>query len=138
MSSSTGIQKGFINQNVKNSGLFDYGLYYEIFDTYFIDNVDFFSTAKYLFPLGTSYGYSSDLTNLSYATNQKLVPNLILNNFSVQWTGYLVTPAGTSGTWTFSLRSDDSSYFWIGNNALSGFTTSNADINIRIRRCKTI
>ena len=34
-----------------------------------------------------------------------------------------------SGAWTFYLSSDDCSYLWIGNYAISGYTTSNADIN---------
>ena len=35
----------------------------------------------------------------------------------------------TTETHTFYLSSDDGSYMWIGANALSGFTTSNANIN---------
>lgn len=41
--------------------------------------------------------------------------------------GYFYAP--TTGTYTFNLTSDDGSYLWIGSNALSGFTTENADIN---------
>ena len=128
MSASTGIQLGFINQNVKNSGLLVSGLYYQIFNGYFNDDVTFFSSASYLFPSGST-GVSTNLTNLGLATNQKTIANQNLTYFSVQWTGYLTTPVGTSGTWTFSTTSDDSSYIWIGSNALSGFTTSNALIN---------
>jgi hypothetical protein len=32
-----------------------------------------------------------------------------------------------SGTWTFYIWTDDQSYIWIGNNALSGYTTGNAN-----------
>lgn len=48
------------------------------------------------------------------------------DNFTIVWTGYFYAP--TSGTYTFYLNSDDASYFWIGSNALSGFTTGNANI----------
>ena len=129
MSASTGIQLGFINQNVKNSGLLVSGLYYQIYNGYFNDDLTFFDSASYLFPSSGSTGFSSDFTNLGLATNQKTQPNQNLSYFSVQWTGYLTTPVGTSGTWTFSTTSDDSSYIWIGSNALSGYTTVNSLIN---------
>jgi hypothetical protein len=44
--------------------------------------------------------------------------------FTVEWTGYLFT-GDNAGVWTWSIYSDDSSYLWVGNNALSGYTTSN-------------
>jgi hypothetical protein len=47
--------------------------------------------------------------------------------FSEQWLGYFV-PA-TTETYTFYLSSDDASYMWIGNNAVSGFSTANATVN---------
>ena len=128
MSSSTGIQLGFINQNVKNSGFLVSGLYYQIYNGYFNDDLTFFDSASYLFPSGST-GFSSDFTNIGLSTNQKIQSNQNLTYFSVQWTGYLTTPSGTSGTWTFSSTSDDSSYIWIGNNALSGYTTGNSLIN---------
>jgi hypothetical protein len=49
------------------------------------------------------------------------------SDFSYQWLGYF-RPT-TSETYTFYLSSDDASYMWIGANARSGFTTSNALIN---------
>jgi len=49
------------------------------------------------------------------------------SNFSCQWLGYFKPT--TTETHTFYLSSDDGSYMWIGNNALSGFTTANAFIN---------
>lgn len=47
--------------------------------------------------------------------------------YSVEWTGFFFAPI--TGTYTFYLASDDSSYLWVGNTAASGFTTSNALIN---------
>lgn len=47
--------------------------------------------------------------------------------YSVEWTGLFYAP--TTGTYTFYLASDDSSYLWIGSTATSGYTTANALIN---------
>lgn len=47
--------------------------------------------------------------------------------FSRQWLGYFVP--STTETYTFYLTSDDASYMWIGNNAVSGYTRANATIN---------
>jgi len=47
--------------------------------------------------------------------------------YSVEWTGVFYAPV--SGTYTFYLQSDDSSYLWLGDNALSGYTTANCLIN---------
>ena len=48
-------------------------------------------------------------------------------DFSRQWLGYFV-PA-TTETYTFYLKSDDCSWMWIGNNAVSGYTRGNATVN---------
>ena len=47
--------------------------------------------------------------------------------YSVEWTGVFYAPV--SGTYTFYLASDDSSYLWLGDNALSGYTISNCLVN---------
>jgi hypothetical protein len=47
--------------------------------------------------------------------------------YSVEWAGFFFAPV--TGTYTFYLASDDSSYLWVGNTATSGYTTSNALIN---------
>jgi hypothetical protein len=129
MSSATGIQGGYVNQNVSNSGLLVSGLYYQIYNGYFADSLTFSSTASYYFSGSNSYGYSSDLTNIGNSTNQRITTSQGLTNFTVMWTGYLTTPSGTTGTWTFATTSDDSSWVWIGANAISGYTTGNALIN---------
>lgn len=49
------------------------------------------------------------------------------SNFSVQWLGYFL--ATTTETYTFFTSSDDASYVWVGDTAISGFTTSNAIVN---------
>jgi hypothetical protein len=59
------------------------------------------------------------------ATNAVNYPS-IGANISYQWVGYFLAP--TTGIYNFSLASDDGSYFWIGNNAVSGYTTGNANV----------
>lgn len=46
---------------------------------------------------------------------------------SVEWRGFFVPP--TTDTYTFYTNSDDASYLWIGDIAVSGFTTANALVN---------
>jgi len=46
-------------------------------------------------------------------------------NCSVEIFGYFRPTV--SGTWIFYIWTDDQSYIWIGNNALSGYTTGNAN-----------
>ena len=47
--------------------------------------------------------------------------------YSVEWTGFFFAPI--TGTYTFYLASDDSSYLWVGSSAASGYTTANSLIN---------
>jgi len=47
--------------------------------------------------------------------------------YSVEWTGFFFAPI--TGTYTFYLASDDSSYLWVGSTAASGYTTANSLIN---------
>jgi hypothetical protein len=95
----------------------------QIFSGYFADNVNWFNTATQ--KPGTSSLYATDFTSLLLATNNQGSGD----NFSVQWYGNIVTPVGSGGIWTFSTRSDDASYLWIGNNASSGYTTVNSVVN---------
>jgi len=49
----------------------------------------------------------------------------IAENTTVLYTGYFL---GTyTGDWTFTQTGDDGAYFWIGSNAVSGYTTANAN-----------
>jgi hypothetical protein len=59
------------------------------------------------------------------ATNSVNYPS-IGENISYQWIGYFLAP--TTGIYNFRLASDDGSYFWIGDNAVSGYTTGNANV----------
>ena len=97
-------------------------VYFEYFNSgNFSDDVNWFTGRT-----PTSAGFVNDMTDINTATNGT-VPVSGLSNFSVQWTGNFVPTI--SGQWTFWLESDDASYFWLGPNAVTGFTTGNANIN---------
>lgn len=106
-----------INKNIP-------GLKYNIYSGYFADNVNWFNTAT-IYP-GTKTLYATDFTTWLTATNNQISST---DYFSVQWYGKIVTPAGSSGLWTFYTTSDDASYLWIGSTADSGYTTVNAVVN---------
>lgn len=96
------------------------GLYKTTYAGYHNENPSFFATAT-----PTTYGSnpatSVQTTSISESGNDDG------SNFSVQWLGYFKPT--TTDTYTIYISSDDGSYLWIGSNALSGFTTSNATIN---------
>jgi hypothetical protein len=86
----------------------------------------------------TYTGYHDDdvaFTDTAVATASTTANNFAISNpgntvpgdppeyITVLYTGYLL--ATYTGTWTFVLSSDDGSYLWIGNTAVSGYTTSN-------------
>jgi hypothetical protein len=96
------------------------GLFKTTYAGYFADNVDFFATAT-----PTAYG-SNPATSIQTTTISEPATE-DGSNFSVQWLGYFKPT--TTETYTFFTNSDDASYMWIGANALSGFTTANANIN---------
>ena len=102
------------------------GLNYSVYSGYFADNVSFFSTAS-LSSLSPNTGIVQQIPTLTVGTNSCLTQTTgtaSTTNVSVQWTGYFYPT--TSGTWTFSINSDDASYLWLGSTATSGYTTSNA------------
>lgn len=59
-------------------------------------------------------------------TNGQVEENSATYLFSIEMFGYF--RATVSGTYTFSLSSDDGSFLWVGQNALVGYTTSNFNI----------
>ena len=100
------------------------GLIWTSYSGYFNADVNFFSTATTLTGTNGAYrGTTSDLTSTSTATNGNIVAG-IRDGFSIQFLGYFFAPQ--SGTYTWSIASDDRSYLWIGPNAKTGYTTSNA------------
>ena len=90
------------------------GLYRTTYAGYFADSVTYFATA-------TATATTVQTTVIEEPISEDG------NSFSMQWLGYFVP--STTETYTFYLNSDDASYMWIGNNAVSGFSTANATVN---------
>jgi hypothetical protein len=102
------VSGGFIKLNVNN---YVSGLYKTTYSGYFNDNPAFFASAS-----STATGVDSTLADAN-----------IPSTTSYQYLGYF-TPT-TSETYTFYVTCDDAGYLWVGSNALSGFSTSNATVN---------
>jgi hypothetical protein len=82
-------------------------VYKVTYSGYHADDVNFTDTAT--------------VTATATATNFTIAS--ITENTTVLYTGYLL--ADYTGTWTFTITSDDASYLWIGSTAVSGYNTSN-------------
>jgi len=101
-------------------GLLD-GLTWKYYDGASGYSVSYYTTNTY-----RNIGRSTNTTNINTLTSgQYPVDNG--DYYSMEIFGYF--RATVSGTYTFSLSSDDGSYIWIGPNALVGYTTSNANMN---------
>jgi hypothetical protein len=96
------------------------GLYKTTYSGYFADNVNFFATATPQ-AFGANPATSVQTTAISEPGSDDG------STFSCQWLGYF--KPNTTETYTFFTASDDASYVWVGSNAVSGFTTSNATVN---------
>ena len=83
------------------------------YEGYFNDVPSFFATAALK---AAPNDYNGTDTTISEPT--------LLNNTSIEYKGYFL--ATYTGTHTFYLNSDDGSWLWIGQTALTGFTTANA------------
>jgi len=96
------------------------GLYKTTYTGYFNDVPSFFATATPT-TFGTNPATSVQTTAISEASSDDG------SSFSCEWLGYFLP--STTETYTFFTSSDDASYVWVGSNAISGFTTSNAVVN---------
>lgn len=88
------------------------GLWHDTYAGYFNDDPNFF-----IANLPSEFGYPD--TSVADAN--------IPVTTSIEWRGFFVPP--TTDTYTFYTNSDDASYLWIGDIAVSGFTTANALVN---------
>jgi hypothetical protein len=84
------------------------GLYQYSQAGYWNDDVNFFTAM-------TPVGATNNIGAVSTATTT-----------SYQYLGYFLPPS--TGTYNFGMASDDAGYLWIGDTAVSGYTTSNAII----------
>jgi hypothetical protein len=111
----TGIMTAIVGSNPGK--IYANGLYRRTYSGYFNDNVNYFDGAS---PTAAAVDTSP------------VSPGVILATTSYQWLGYWLATSDTlfSGSTYFGLTSDDASYLWIGNTALTGYTTGNALINL--------
>ena len=112
-----------LNMNSLNTTRFE-GLQYTVYNGYMNDIVNYFSTATLYTSstTGPNKGLILNIPSVDIGTNN-CVKNNVTESVSVQWLGYF--KSNYTGTWTFYLNSDDCSYLWVGENALSGYTTNN-------------
>jgi hypothetical protein len=78
---------------------------------YYADDLSFFSTHS---PIETNYGRPE-------------INSSVEDNYSVMWTGYIYSQ--TFGDYVIETTSDDASMVWVGDKAISGWNTGNADVN---------
>jgi len=83
------------------------GVYKVTYSGYHTDDVAFTNTA----------------TATAATTSNDFIIAAIAETTTVLYTGYLL--ATYTGTWTFTITSDDASYLWVGSTAVTGYTTSN-------------
>jgi hypothetical protein len=120
------VGSGTVNFKVSAAVLnYNAGLYKTTYAGYHSENPVFFATAT-----PATYG-ANPATSIQTTIIQEPSSD-DGSNFSVQWLGYF-KPI-TTETYTLFILSDDGSYLWIGANALSGFTTANANLNNEIGR----
>ena len=113
------------------------GLLFKIFNGYLgsqggtgadiTDDVNYDSTAT--LKGGASTGYTTTISNINTGTGGYISLDNANEYYSVFWYGYF--KSDFTGTWTFSLDSDDSSLMWMGDQALSGFSLSNLTVDNR-------
>jgi hypothetical protein len=111
---------GGFAMSITNNIQYNAGLYKTTYAGYHNENPAFFATAT-----PATYG-ANPATSVQTTIIQE--PSSDDGSyFSCQWLGYFKPT--TTETYTLYISSDDGSYLWIGANALSGFTTANANIN---------
>jgi hypothetical protein len=104
-------------------GLLD-GLTWKYYDGDSGNLVSYYTTNTY-----RNIGRFTDGTDVGTITSGQYITNGG-DYYSMEIFGYF--RASVSGTYTFTLTSDNGSYLWVGSNALVGYTTSNANIQIPI------
>ncbi len=101
------------------------GVYGKRYNNYFNDDVNWFATATR--STGTAAPHYDEEATTDFTSFSSSPDTSVYENYSWQWLGYFKAPY--SDTYTFALESDDASYMWIGNNAITGFTTANATVD---------
>jgi GLEYA domain/Concanavalin A-like lectin/glucanases superfamily len=109
--------------------IYQNGLYRNFYDGYPNDNVNYFDNNTPIVLDTTiigSFNSGPQQININWNTGQS-GGDSGRDYFGIQWLGYFVPP--TTDTYTFYTSSDDMSYLWIGDSAVSGYSTGNAVVN---------
>jgi hypothetical protein len=77
----------------------------------------------------TATGYFNENVAYNFNTAQGAVTTInttsgVAATTSYEWRGYFLAP--TTGSYTFYTATDDASYLWLGTNATTGYSTTNA------------
>lgn len=110
--------KGNVTTSVQSN--LQSGLTFKLYRGYMNDDVNFFKNAPVI-----TQGISTKFSSISQATNNSSDNNS--TKISIEWVGYL--KSNITANYTLVLSSDDCSYMWIGDNAISNYTKNNAFIN---------
>lgn len=94
------------------------GLTWKFFNGYHSDSMTFTKTNTY-----SNIDTAIDFTSLKSATSGQYYNGVGLDNFTIECYGYF--KANVTGIWTFNIGSDDTGYLWMGDIALTGYTTGN-------------
>lgn len=97
------------------------GLTWSYYTGYFAENVNYFTGTP------VASGVVTAIPDINGGTGGYVPVNDSREYYSVQWVGYFLS--NYTGSWTFYTTSDDASYLWIGPNAVTGYTTMNANVN---------
>ena len=106
-------------------GTLSKGIVFNSYNGYFYDDINYCSTPKKGLA-GDSSGVVFDMSNLFVSTNKNFIDNVQQLEYTIKWNGFFY--AKFTGTYEFSLKSDDGSYFWI-NVSPNLRTTENATID---------
>ena len=123
------ILKGNITTTAKSN--LTQGLSFKVYKGYMNDDVNFFKSgwreqkAKLVKPDIIASGVSNNFSSLSSSTNN--ISDQNSTYISVEWLGYL--KCNVDCDVAIAITSDDCSYMWLGNNAISEYSTKNAFIN---------
>jgi hypothetical protein len=100
------------------------GLWRSQYNGYFGDDAEFAGSAGQ--GVNSPNWFDTQIPTESIQVTDFSKPNIGTALVSFQWIGYFRAPH--TANYTFYITSDDESYFWIGNNAITNYTTANANI----------
>jgi hypothetical protein len=127
------------------------GFYGRRYVGYFDDDINFFTPARQQGEVSENVTFLSNFTRSGFPGPQQVLKSIAIqapgygsgiygsganlinaDNYSYMWLGFFF--ARKTGVHTFYTMSDDASYVWVGDTALSGYTSFNALVNNGGRR----